>query len=373
MAKIFLSPPSMLGRERELLLDAFDSNWIAPMGPHVTAFEQEFAAKIGGGYAAALSSGTAAIHLALKVVGVQPGDEVITSTFTFVASANAIRHLGATPVFLDSDWASWNMDPNLLRDELLACRKRGKLPAAVLAIDIIGQCCDFASIVQICEEFGVPLVEDAAEALGATFGDQSAGSFGTVGCFSFNGNKIITASGGGMLVSQRKDLVEQARFLSTQARDPAPHYEHSQVGFNYRMSNLMAAVGRGQLEVLDEHVKRRRAIFERYVQLLGNHPGIEFMPEIEGGVSTRWLTVMMVDPQKFGRDREELRIALEKQEIESRPAWKPMHLQPIYAGCRYRGNGVSDQIFAQGLCLPSGSSLSESEIHKVVAVITGND
>lgn len=360
----------MLGRERELLLDAFDSNWIAPLGPHVSAFEREFAAKLGGGYAAALVSGTAAIQLALRVMGVKSGDEVITSTFTFVASANAIRHVGATPVFLYSDWSSWNMDPNLLHDELQACRKKGKLPAAVLAVDIIGQCCEFDSIVKICREFEVPLVEDAAEALGATYRGQSAGTFGEVGCFSFNGNKIITASGGGMLFSRRPELVEHARFLSTQARDPAPHYEHSQIGYNYRMSNLMAAVGRGQLEVLDEHVSRRRAIFDQYFERLGHLPGIRFMPEIDGGLSSRWLSVMLIDPELFGRDREAIRIVLENQEIESRPAWKPMHLQPIYADCRYRGRGVSEKIFEQGLCLPSGSALTSDEINRIVTIIS---
>jgi dTDP-4-amino-4,6-dideoxygalactose transaminase len=369
MPRIFLSPPCMLGRERELLLDAFDSNWIAPLGPHVSAFEREFAAKVGVGHAAALTSGTAAIHLALRVIGVQPGDEVLTSSFTFVASANAIRHLGAVPVFIDSDWQSWNIDPNLLRDELIACRQRGKKPAAVLAIDIIGQCCDFDPIRQICDEFEVPLVEDAAEALGATYRDRPAGSFGDIACFSFNGNKIITASGGGMLVSNKQQFVEQARFLSTQARDPAPHYEHTQIGYNYRLSNLMAAVGRGQLEVLDEHVRRRRLNYDRYFQRLGDQPGIEFMPEIPGGQSTRWLTVMMVDPAKFGRSREDIRLALEQRQIESRPAWKPMHQQPVYSGCRYRGNQVSDRIFENGLCLPSGSSLTEKEIDEVVDIV----
>jgi dTDP-4-amino-4,6-dideoxygalactose transaminase len=372
MPRIFLSPPCVLGRERELLLDAFDSNWIAPLGPHVNAFEREFAAKLGDHFsAAALTSGTAAIHLALKVIGVQPGDEVLTSTFTFVASANAIKHLGATPVFIDSDWDTWNMDPNLLRDELVDCRRHGRRPAAVLAVDIIGQCCDFRAIREICNEFEIPLVEDAAEALGATLDGKPAGSFGDIACFSFNGNKIITASGGGMLVSDNAGYVNQARFLSTQARDPAPHYEHSQIGYNYRLSNLMAAVGRGQLEVLEEHVRRRRANFQLYTQLLGNLNGIEFMPEIAGGVSTRWLTVAMIDPSKFGRDRESIRIALEHAEIESRPAWKPMHQQPVYVDNRYRGRGVSDKIFETGLCLPSGSALTKEDIVEVSEIFQG--
>jgi dTDP-4-amino-4,6-dideoxygalactose transaminase len=362
----------MLGRERELLLDAFDSNWIAPLGPHVNSFEQEFAARVGVAHAAALSCGTAAIQLALKIIGVKPGDEVLTSSFTFVATANAVMHQGATPVFIDSDWASWNMDPNLLREELVACRKRNRMPAAVLTVDVIGQCCQYEAIEEICDEFEVPLVEDAAEALGASYGNRPAGSFGKIACFSFNGNKIITASGGGMLVSNNEEFVRRARFLATQARDPAPHYEHTQIGYNYRLSNLMAAVGRGQLEVLDEHVRRRRAIFQRYRELLEDLPGIRFMPEIPKGFSTRWLTAMLVDPEKFGRDREAIRIILEKADIESRPAWKPMHLQPVYAGCRFRGNGVSDTIFEQGLCLPSGSSLKDAEIRLIVDLLKGN-
>jgi dTDP-4-amino-4,6-dideoxygalactose transaminase len=372
MPRIFLSPPCMLGRERELLLDAFDSNWIAPLGPHVNAFEKEFAAKVGVGHAAALSCGTAAIQLALRIIGVKPGDEVITSTFTFVATANAVMHQGAEPVFIDSDWSSWNMDPNLLRDELVDCRRRNRMPAAVLTVDVIGQCCDYHAIEEICREFEVPLIEDAAEALGATYRGKPAGSFGKIACFSFNGNKIITASGGGMLVSDNEDYVKQARFLATQARDPAPHYEHSQIGYNYRLSNLMAAVGRGQLEVLDEHVRRRRSIFDQYVGLLGNCPGIRFMPEIAGGVSTRWLTAILVDPEKFGRDREAIRLSLEQEEIESRPAWKPMHQQPIYAAYRYRGRGVSDTIFEQGLCLPSGSALREREVAEIAGIVDSN-
>ncbi len=356
----------MLGRERELLLEAFDSNWIAPLGPHVDAFEREFAARIGPGHAAALSSGTAALHLALQIAGVQAGDDVITSSFTFAATANAITYLGAQPVFIDSDWSSWNMDPNLLRDELVEMRRAGRRPAAVLTVDVLGQCCDYTAIGEICRELEVPLIEDAAEALGATFNDRPAGSFGLMGCFSFNGNKIITTSGGGMLVSHDAEAVARARFLATQARDAAPHYEHSQVGYNYRLSNLLAAVGRGQLEVLDEHVRRRRANFDRYVELLGDCAGITFMPEIPGGRSTRWLSVILVDPAKFGCDRETIRRRLECDQIESRPAWKPMHQQPIFAHCRYRGRGVSDQIFELGLCLPSGSNLKEVDLDRVV-------
>jgi pyridoxal phosphate-dependent aminotransferase EpsN len=360
----------MLGNERQLLLEAFDSNWIAPLGPHVDAFEKEFAACVGMPHAAALSSGTAALHLALLAMGIKAGDEVITSSFTFAATANAITYVGAKPVFIDSDWASWNMDPNLLREELLECRRRNRMPAAVLAVDILGQCCNYTDIVQICQEFNVPLLEDAAEALGATFQGRPAGSFGEIACFSFNGNKIITTSGGGMLVARNAELVKHIRFLATQARDPAPHYEHSHIGYNYRMSNLLAAVGRGQLAVLDEHVRRRRENFQRYQDLLGDSPGIQFMPEIPGGRSTRWLTVALIDPKKHGRDREAIRMELESQQIESRPAWKPMHCQPIFRDCRSRGGEVCEIIFQLGLCLPSGSSLQPSQIDRIVKIVS---
>jgi len=360
----------MLGRERELLLAAFDSNWIAPLGPHVDAFEHEFAAKVGVAHAAALSSGTAALHLALQIVGVTSGDEVITSSFTFAATTNAINYVGAKPVLIDSDWASWNMDPNLLREELQECRRLGRKPAAVVTVDVFGQCCDYAAIGEICEEFEVPLIEDAAEALGASLNGQPAGSFGAISCFSFNGNKIITTSGGGMLVSQNDAWVKKARFLATQARDPAPHYEHSEIGYNYRMSNLLAAVGRGQLETLDEHVRRRRMIFDSYQQLLAGISGIHFMPEMEGGRSSRWLTVILVDPQEYGFDREAIRVRLAELEIESRPAWKPMHQQKVFSGCRSRVRGVSDRIFEWGLCLPSGSALEPAQIEQVAQVIT---
>lgn len=370
MTKIHLSPPCMLGRERELLLDAFDSNWIAPLGPHVDAFEREFASKVNVSQAAALSSGTAALHLALQIIGVKAGQEVITSSFTFAATANAISYVGAKPVFVDSDWTSWNMDPNLLSEELKECGRLGKKPAAVLAVDILGQCCDYAAIVEICREFEVPLIEDAAEALGATFLGNPAGSFGEIACFSFNGNKIITTSGGGMLVSNNRRYVENARFLATQARDPAPHYEHSQVGYNYRMSNLLAAVGRGQLEVLEAHIQRRRRNFDTYYELLSSLPGVSLMPEIPGGRSTRWLTALLIDPTEFGCDRETVRLQLMEHGIESRPTWKPMHQQKIFAACRNRLNGVSDRIFEHGLCLPSGSNLQKEQIDHIVEIIS---
>jgi len=367
--RIYLSPPCMLGRERQLLLDAFDSNWIAPLGPHVNAFEAEFAARVGVRHAAALSSGTAALHLALQLVGVKPGDKVVTSTFTFAATANAIKYMGADPVFIDSDWRSWNMDPALLGAYLVRSAREGALPTAVLAVDIVGQCCDYPPIRDLCDRFQIPLIEDAAEALGATLDGRPAGSFGDIACFSFNGNKIITTSGGGMLVTDNATWVKQARHLATQARDPAPHYEHSQVGYNYRMSNLLAAIGRGQLETLDEHVRRRRANFQQYEARLGALAGLTFMPEIPGGYSTRWLTIALFDPQQFGVDREIVRQRLEEENIESRPAWKPMHCQPLFTQCDVVGGAVSELIFERGLCLPSGSSLTEEQMMRVVDVI----
>jgi pyridoxal phosphate-dependent aminotransferase EpsN len=367
--RIYLSPPHMSQFERAYLADAFDSNWIAPLGPHVDAFEKEFAAKIGEGEAAALSSGTAALHLSLMLLGVGRGDEVLTSTLTFAATANAITYVGATPVFIDSDRETWNMDPGLLAEELHASARRGKLPKAVVVVDLYGQCADYEPILDACRHYNVPVVEDAAEALGATYRGRSAGAFGLLSCFSFNGNKIITTSGGGMLLSDRKDLVAKARFLATQARDPAPHYEHSHIGYNYRMSNLLAAVGRGQLRVLDDRVERRRANYEFYRQTLDDVPGVRFMPEHPEGRSTRWLTCITIDPAEFGATREDVRLMLERHNVESRPTWKPMHLQPVFSGCRVRGGSVSEEIFDYGLCLPSGSSLAEEDRLQVADLV----
>ncbi len=368
-ARIYLSPPHMSRHERNLLLDAFDSNWVAPLGPHVDAFEREFADKIGMREAAAVSSGTAALHLALMLLGVGRGDEVVTSSLTFAATANAITYQGAKPVFIDSERRTWNMDPDLLAKELRTGARRGKLPKAVVVVDIYGQCADYDQISEICGRYDVPVVEDAAESLGATYRGRPAGTFGTIGCFSFNGNKIITTSGGGMLATQRKDFAQRARFLATQAREPAPYYQHSHVGYNYRMSNLLAAVGRGQLRVLDDRVASRRANFDFYRETLGSLPGIAFMPEHVAGRSTRWLTCMTIDPHEFGADREEVRLALERQNIEARPVWKPMHLQPVFAGCRMRGGAVCEGVFEHGLCLPSGSSLTEEDLLRVVNTV----
>ena len=367
--RIYLSPPHMSPQSRSLLLEAFDSNWIAPLGPHVDLLEEEFAEQLAASAAVALSSGTAALHLALVALGVGPGDEVFTSTLTFAATANAIRYVGATPVFIDSDEETWNMDPRLLDEELEAAARRGKMPKAVITVDLYGQCADYEPILESCRRYNVAVIEDAAEALGATYRGTSAGNFGTVGCFSFNGNKIITASSGGMLVSQRPEVAEKIRHLATQARDPAVHYEHSLVGYNYRMSNLLAAVARGQLEVLEDRVYSRRANFNFYEENLGELPGVSFMPEIAGGRSNRWLTCLTVNPKLFGATREDIRLALEAENIESRPVWKPMHMQPVNADCRTRGGRIAQQLFEDGLCLPSGSDLNDEDRRRIADIV----
>jgi dTDP-4-amino-4,6-dideoxygalactose transaminase len=367
--RIYLSPPHMSGRELELVKEAFASNWIAPLGPHVDAFEQEVAEYTGVAHAAALSSGTAALHLALRLIGLQPDEEVICSTFTFSASANPILYEGGKPVFIDSESASWNMDPSLLREELAACAKRGRLPRAVIIVDLYGQSADYDPLLEICAEYGVPVIQDSAEALGATYKGKRVGGQARCAIFSFNGNKIITTSGGGMLVSDDAALIEQARFLATQARDPAPHYQHSVVGFNYRMSNVLAAIGRGQLEALPERIAARKRNFDAYKKQLGGVAGIGFMPIPPHGEPNYWLTCLTIDPKEFGATREDIRLALEAHNIESRPVWKPLHLQPVFAGCRVRGGNVSEAAFAQGLCLPSGSSLTEDEIDRICRII----
>ncbi|MGQ9574467.1 MAG: DegT/DnrJ/EryC1/StrS family aminotransferase [Thermoguttaceae bacterium] len=367
--RIYLSPPHMSASSRRLLLDAFDSNWIAPLGPHVDALEREFARYLGISEALAVSSGTAALHLALLALGVGPGDEVITSTLTFAATANAIRYVGAMPVFIDSDRQTWNMDPVLLAEEIDVSMRRGKRPKAVIAVDLYGQCADYEPILKTCRRWGIPLIEDAAEALGAAYQGRPAGTFGAAGCFSFNGNKIITASGGGMLVTSDPAISGQARLLATQARDPAPHYEHSQIGYNYRMSNLLAAVARGQLRVLPARVRKRRSNFSFYCRALADLPGIQFMPEHPRGRSTRWLTCLTVDPAAFGATRDDILAALAADQIESRPVWKPMHLQPVFSGCRVRGGGVAEDLFRRGLCLPSGSNLTAADLRRIVRII----
>jgi pyridoxal phosphate-dependent aminotransferase EpsN len=346
-----------------------ESNWLAPLGPEVDAFEREMAERAGVGHAVALVSGTAALHLALELAGVEDGDEVLCPTLTFAATAFAITYLGAKPAFLDVTEGSWTVDPALLVEALELRAGRGRLPAAVIPVDLYGQCCDYEPIVETCGEYGVPVIEDAAEALGASYQGRPAGGFGRFGVFSFNGNKIITTSGGGMLVSDDGAAIARARFLASQARDPAPHYQHSSIGYNYRMSNLLAAVGRVQLAALDEKVAARRAIFARYVVALGDLPGIAFMPEPDWGRSTRWLTCLTVDPKAFGADREAIRLALEEENIESRPVWKPMHLQPVFHDAPRGGGEVAERLFREGLCLPSGSGMTEEEQERVCGVV----
>ncbi len=371
VSRLFLSPPDVGRIERALLLEAFGSNWIAPLGPMVDAFEREFAEYVGVPHAAALSSGTAALHLALMMLGVGPGDDVLVPTLTFVASANAVTYVGARPVFVDSDEATWNLDPQLVAEELEERARDGRLPAAVIAVDLYGQCCEYGPLLAACEQHGVPVIEDAAEALGATCGGRAAGAFGRFGVFSFNGNKIITTSGGGMLVSDDADAIDRVRYLSTQARDPAPHYEHSVTGFNYRMSNLLAAVGRGQLQGLKAKVARRRAIKTAYREAFANVSGIGFMPDFPGGKPTNWLTVVTIDQAAFGASPTAVREHLESLDIEARPAWKPMHLQPLFAGFPCRGGMVAERIFEAGLCLPSGSSMSDVDVARVVNAVLG--
>jgi pyridoxal phosphate-dependent aminotransferase EpsN len=369
MTRIYLSPPHLGADEWELVREAFASNWIAPVGPHVDAFEQEVAQWVGAPHAVALVSGTAALHLAVRLLGVRQGDNVLCPSLTFCASANPIVYEGGTPVFIDADPATWNMDPELVREELREGAARGKLPRAVMAVDLYGQCADYDRIVQACAEYDVPVIEDAAEALGATYKDRMAGTLGKVGVFSFNGNKIITTSGGGMLLSRDRALIDKARFLATQARDPAPHYQHSVVGYNYRMSNILAAVGRGQLRVLHDRVAARRRNAQAYRAGLGDVPGIAFMPEADYGRANGWLTCITIDPEAFGATREHVRLALEAADIEARPVWKPLHMQPVFAGCRVRGGAVARDIFARGLCLPSGSSLTAEDLGRIIGII----
>ena len=369
MPRILLSPPHLTGREAELVAEAIASNWIAPLGPQVDAFERELAAVAGVGHAAALSSGTAALHLALVVLGIGAGDEVACSGFTFAASANAIAYTGATPFFVDADEATWCIDPELLDRAIAERRSAGARVRAVLAVDLYGQCCDYDALREICERHDVVLVQDAAESLGATYRGAPAGGQGAIAAFSFNGNKIITTSGGGMLVSPNQEWIEHARKLSTQAREPVAHYEHVEIGFNYRMSNLLAALGRGQLESLKERVAIRRRIRDRYRELLDGVPGIAFMPEASYGTTNAWLTCIVVDPAAFGADREAIRLALEREDIEARPLWKPMHLQPVFASHVAFGGDVSARLFERGLCLPSGSALTEADQDRVVSTI----
>ncbi|HIE06519.1 MAG TPA: pyridoxal phosphate-dependent aminotransferase [Desulfarculaceae bacterium] len=369
--RIFFSAPHMGGDELEFVKEAFASNYIAPLGPQVDAFEKEFAQTVGAKYATALSSGTAALHLVLRYAGVADDDEVICSSFTFVASANAIRYQRAWPLFVDSSFDSWNIDVELLRKELWRRVEIGRLPKAMMLVHLYGQPADIDPILELCEKYDIFLLEDAAESLGATYKGEAPGSFGRAGVFSFNGNKIITTSGGGMVVSDDKDLIDKVKFWATQARDPEIYYQHSELGFNYRMSNILAAIGRGQLRVLDERVAKKRDIFARYLAALGDLPGVEFMPEPDYGRATRWLTCLMIDPKIAGVDRDAVIEELDKHNIESRPTWKPMHLQPLYKGCKIVGGKVSEELFAKGLCLPSGTGMTDDDLERVIGVVRG--
>lgn len=362
----------MGGEEQKFVKEAFDSNWIAPLGPNVDAFETEMSSYLNINSAAALSAGTAAIHLALIMNGVAAGDDVICQSFTFSGSANPIAYQQAYPVFVDSEKDSWNLDPALLEEALNDRKKKtGKYPKAVIVVHLYGQSAKIDEISQICKKYGVLLIEDAAEALGASFNNKKLGTFGEIGILSFNGNKILTTSGGGMLVSNNEEFVKKARFLSTQARDNAPHYEHTHIGYNYRMSNILAGIGRGQLKVLDERVKRKRGIFQKYFDALGKIEGIEFQPELKNSFGNRWLTAIMFDPSKTGADREEIRLELLKYNIESRPLWKPMHLQPVFKDCEKYVNGASGEMFENGLCLPSDTKLTDKEIDMISEIILG--
>jgi dTDP-4-amino-4,6-dideoxygalactose transaminase len=410
----------MSGAELELVEQAFASNYVAPLGPMVDAFEREFAEYTGIPHCLALASGTAAMHLALRELGVGPGDLVLASTLTFIGSVNAATYQGAQLAFLDAHPDTWNLDPALLAEELADCARRGRLPKAVIPTDLYGQSCDLDELTRICAPYGIPVISDAAEAMGAKYWGEAesrkqkaesperaatsanssfelpssldirhsslpgassaavpesagklahAGYGGKAAVFSFNGNKIITTSGGGMLASHDPDLIAHARKLSTQARDPAPHYEHTEIGYNYRMSNIVAAIGRGQLRVLDQRVERKRGIFAAYQQRLGDLPGITFMPEAPTGRCNRWLTVILIDPAQFGATTGEVRLALEADNIEARPVWKPMHLQPVFKGCHIRGGAVSERLFRDGLCLPSGTAMTDSDLDRITTLI----
>jgi dTDP-4-amino-4,6-dideoxygalactose transaminase len=369
--QILLSTPHIGVAEREYVDEAFQTNWIAPLGPNVDAFEREMSVVVGSKHAAALSSGTAAIHLGLRLLGVGPGDRVFCSTLTFAASAFPITYLGARPVFIDAESASWNMCPSSLALAFEAAKRTDGMPKAVVVVNLYGQSADMDPIKSICEHYGVPILEDAAESLGARYKGRHSGTFGRLGVFSFNGNKIITTSGGGMLVSDDLDLIEKARFLATQARDPAPHYQHSEIGYNYRMSNILAGVGRGQLKVLGDRVAARRRIFETYRRELADVDLLEWMPEPDWSFSNRWLTVATLRAEA-PLDATELVRALAGEMIEARPVWKPMHLQPVFDGCRLFSAAdapVADRLFGTGVCLPSGSNMSDEQLERVIGTL----
>ena len=370
--KIWLSSPHMGGTELNYVTEAFETNWIAPLGPNVDGLEADLQAFTGAKHAAALSAGTAALHLALILIGVKAGDEVICQSMTFSATANPIVYLGATPVFIDSEADTWNMCPVLLRTAIEDRISKGKKPKAIIPVHLYGMPAKMAEIMKVANEFDIPVIEDAAESLGSLIHGKATGTFGKMGILSFNGNKIITTSGGGALLSDEVKLIEKARFLATQARDAAPHYQHSEIGYNYRMSNIAAGIGRGQMEVLPQRVDQRRAVFNYYKAALSSVSGIEFIDEPEGFHSNRWLSTILVDPGFTGGvTRTEIAEGLSKHNIECRPLWKPMHLQPIFSAYPFYGNGVSENLFSKGLCLPSGSNLSERDLERVVGALKG--
>ncbi len=367
--EILLSPPDVRAPERAYLLDALDSGWLAPAGPHLDAFEVALAERTGRRHAVAVSSGTAAMHLALLAAGTRAGDDVLCSTFTFIGSVSPVVHLGANPVFIDSESESWNLDPGLLEDELTERARNGRLPRAVIVVDLYGVTANYAEIAELCDRFEVTLIEDAAESLGATFGARPAGSFGQTAVLSFNGNKIVTSSGGGALVTDDGDIAQRARYLATQARQPALHYEHTEVGYNYRMSNVVAAIGHAQITTLDERIARRREFHTGYREALRDLPGCRVMCPPAWGAANHWLTCVAVDGATAAVDRDGLIERLARDGIESRPVWKPMHAQPVFADAAHRLNGTADQLFETGVCLPSGSGMSDQQFKTVVAAV----
>jgi len=372
--KIWLSSPHIGGSEQKYVQEAFDLNWIAPLGPHVNGFEEDLQNYTGMAHAAALSSGTGALHLALILLGVQPGDEVICQSLTFSASANPIAYQGAIPVYVESERGTWNMDPGFLEQAIRARLENGKKPKAIIAVHLYGMPARMEEILDIAAKYDIPVIEDAAEALGSDINGKKCGSFGVMNVLSFNGNKVITTSGGGALLSDDRETIEKTRFLATQARDPAPHYQHSQIGYNYRLSNVLAAIGRGQMEVLDERVKARRANCERYRSYFNDLTPkgyrIEIQPGPDGYFSNRWLTAIIIDPEmNKGLTRETLRQALAEENIESRPLWKPMHLQPVFKDAPFYGDGTSEWLFNNGLCLPSGSNLVDEDFERIFTIM----
>lgn len=369
--RIYLSRPHMSGNEERRVAEAFASNFVAPLGPQLDAFEASVLDYLGADvHCVGVSSGSAALHLALRIAGVGPGDEVWISSMTFAGGIFPVNYLGATPRFFDLSPQSWTIETTLLAEELTKAAAENRLPKAVVPTDLYGQSADLDMLEGLAAQYGVRLIVDSAESLGATHKNgRKAGTGGDAAILSFNGNKIITTSGGGMLVTRHKDWADEARFLATQARDPAPHYEHSTFGYNYRLSNICAAIGLGQMELLDDRVTRRREIFARYETAL-SRPGIAFMPEPQGLRSTRWLTALTIDPEEVGTTREDIRLMLLEHEIESRPLWKPMHMQPLYKGAPYHGAGVDERLFANGLCLPSGSDMTDEQQDEVIERVT---